>query len=124
MKPIVESDGKQWFQIETQEEADEEGRLAEHAVGMYFSADAKRGTASRYYTLRSGDSPLVTVRIPDPGQEGVNPWLLTSIAVAPRNADPYPDNAAAIEALSEAIGVALPPECYPYARRAPVVPGL
>jgi hypothetical protein len=123
------SEGLTWFEIETQEDANAETRLAHSAVYLFFKADAEqRPSSGRYYSLREWmngeERALATVRIPakeelrhPAARNSMSPLLVRDlgiVVVGDRNADPYERHGAAISALSAFLGIALPPECYPH----------
>lgn len=121
MKAIITAAGLTWAELETEGDAREESDLARHAVFLYFMNDRKRenegGAGARYFSLREGGRSLVTVRIPN-NQENRKPGGHDGmIVVGPQNLDPFPDRHLEILALSEALDIDLPADCYPYSSR-------
>lgn len=132
-------DGKTWFRLEDEMEADLESSMMGHAVAKHFRRNQER--AQRTYqpasaisfeqniglkahllremalflTLRNMDGePLVTAMLPPGGQEAP---AFRCIIVGPRNADPYTGHTAAIEALGAHFGLTLDRRaCFPYGR--------
>lgn len=128
-----------WFAIETQAEADAESALMTHAVARFFAqaheiatrsyrpADPHgierdiglkahiRRTMPLFLTLRDdAGAGLATAML---APEGDPPESVRRIIVGPDNADPYPNHADAIEALSRHLGYPLErADCYPYGR--------
>lgn len=138
MKFICDApDGKTWFRIETEAEADRESALMEHAVEKHFRRERENAArtfkpASSVYieqnigldahvqremplflTLRDGDgNGLVTAMLPPQGHDDPT---FRKIIVGPRNSDPYSDHGDAIRALATHFGLALEREdCFPY----------
>ena len=140
MRYVCEApEGRTWLRLESDEEAAEESRLMQHAVGKHFSnawAKAKANfvpASSRYIeqeiglkahiqrhmplflTLRdTAGEALVTAMLPPRGEPdpGFRP-----IIVGPGNGDPYPEHADAIRALAEHFGLELDRRrCFPYQR--------
>jgi hypothetical protein len=127
-----------WFRIETEAEAIQESELMQHAVEKHFRhayemasdsyrpgalpfveqdigrAGHIRRTMPMFCTLRDADGvALVTAMIPPEGSVGV----LQPVVVGQRNADPYPEHGAAIQALGRHLGRTLErAQCYPYRR--------
>ena len=131
--------GKTWFRLETEPEAEAESSHMRHAVDKYFRRaeaaaretyrapagaptfeqaiglkDHIARTTPLFLTLRADDGePLATAMLP-PG--GRNQAGFRTIIVGPANADPYPEHADAIDALSAHFGLELArEECFPYA---------
>jgi hypothetical protein len=130
-------DGKTWFRLETEGEAEQESQLMNHAVERYFrrewekAAQSYRPASTRlierdiglkahiaremalFLTLRDGEGGgLATAMLP-PG--GADDAQFRIIIVGPGNADPYPKEGEAIEALGRHYGLSLPRErCFPY----------
>lgn len=130
-------DGKTWFRLKTQDEAEQESEGLKHAVGKHFRRE--RETASKsfkpassvsfesnigleahiqnemplFLTLRDGEGKgLVTAMLP-PG--GRNTSTSKIMIVGPENSDPYPDHEAAIKALGTHFDLSLDREtCFPY----------
>ncbi|HVV34174.1 MAG TPA: hypothetical protein VHC73_13180 [Vitreimonas sp.] len=131
--------GRTWFRLETEAEADAEAALMRHAVDKHFrrfegaareSYRAPQGAARfeqdiglrdhiaksmpLFLTLRADDGEgLATAMLPP---EGRNQAHFRIVIVGPENADPYPTQGDAIDALATHFGIELPREaCYPYA---------
>jgi hypothetical protein len=130
-------DGKTWFRLETEGEAEQESQLMSHAVARYFRREWEKAAASYqpsssrsierdiglkahiaremalFLTLRdSGGAGLATAMLP-PG--GADDLAFRIIIVGPANADPYPAEGEAIEALGRHYGLSLTRErCFPY----------
>ena len=131
-------DGKVWFRIETEAEAEAEAALMEHAVDKHFrrhesaAREAYRApkgaarfeeaiglkayiarTMPIFLTLRGGDGAgLATAMLPPGGREHAQ---IRPVIVGPRNGDPYPGQGAAIDSLARHFNIALPRErCFPY----------
>ena len=140
MKYICDTpDGKTWFRIETEGEAERESMLMDHAVAKYFRQEW--GTAARSYsptstiyfeqniglqahierempiflTLRNAEGGgLATAMLP-PGSRSHPGFRI--IIVGKGNGDPYPEHEAAIQALGAHFGLILDrAHCYPYRR--------
>ena len=132
-------DRKSWFRIETEVEAEQESTLMGHAVAKHFR-QARERAAARYkppssvgferdigreahiqrttplfLTLRDQDGKAhVTAMLPPGGKDDRE---FRIIIVGPANADPYPAQQAAIDALGVHFGLALDrARCFPYAR--------
>jgi hypothetical protein len=133
-------DGKVWFRIETELEAQRESELMEHAVEKYFRREREKAVQSwqppaaasyierdiglddhiqrrmpLFLTLRDAEgNGLATAMLP-PGGRGTAVFHI--IIVGRANSDPYPAEGEAIEALGEKFGLTLDRgSCYPYAR--------
>jgi hypothetical protein len=132
--------GKTWFRIETEGEATLESEAMNHAVEKYFRGEHDKARASYrpssanyieqnigldahiqremplFLTLRDSEgTPLATAMLPPGGQDTESFRL---IIVAASNADPYPEQEAAILALGQHFGIALDRDrCFPYQRR-------
>lgn len=132
-------DGKTWFRLEDEMEADMESELMGHAVAKHFLRN--REMAARSYqptsmvsfeqniglkahlmkrmalflTLRDGEgNGLVTAMLPPDGKPDPR---FQCIVVGPGNADPYDEHGPAIEALAKHFGMSLDrQDCYPYRR--------
>ena len=131
-------DGKTWFGLETEAEAEAESDLMRHAVAKFYKRARAEAIASyapppsappierdiglnahivrsmpRFVTLRDGDGGgLATAMLP-PAADGP----FRAIIVGPDNDDPYEAHADAIAALGRHVGLSLDPEaCYPYRR--------
>jgi len=130
-------EGKTWFRLESEAEAEAESSQMRHAVEKYFRREQERAAQSfrpkstvffeqeiglrdhvqrempLFLTLRDGDGvPLATAMVPPGGREDRS---FRSIIVGPANADPYPLHGSAIRVLAEHFGIALDrARCYPY----------
>jgi hypothetical protein len=130
---------KSWFRIETAAEAVLESLEMQHAVEKFFLAEQEKATRRyrspqtgfieqeiglkahlqqsmpMFLTLRDEEGrPLATAMLPPNGRDSVT---FRPIIVGPRNADPYPEQGAAIEALGRHFLLALDrSRCFPYAR--------
>lgn len=140
MKYVCDApDGKTWFRIETEAEAEQESSLMQHAVEKYFRREKEKAVqtfkpASAKYieqnigleahlqremplflTLRDGEGKgLATAMLPPGGRD--EPGFQV-IIVGPGNSDPYVDQAGAIEALGGHFGLVLErSSCFPYRR--------
>lgn len=138
MKYICDApDGKTWFRLETQDEAEQESEKLKHAVGKHFRREREKAEKSfkspskvsfesnigleahiqrempLFLTLRDGEGKaLVTAMLP-PG--GRNTSTSKIMIVGPANADPWPDHKAAIGALAKHFDLTLDREtCFPY----------
>jgi len=131
--------GKTWFRIETEAEAEQESTLMRHAVEKYFHREKERAlesyapTSSVYIerdigldahlqremaiflTLRDAEgNGLATAMLPPGGQDVPG---FQKIIVGVENADPYPEHDDAIKALGEHYGLTLDrTSCFPYRR--------
>jgi hypothetical protein len=136
MKFVCSSVDKTWFSMESEHEAAQESVLMDHAVEKYFCAAHARAKASYapgpgierdiglkahiernmplFLTLRDGEgNGLATAMLP-PGSAPDSSF--PCIVVGPKNTDPYPQHADAIEALAQKFQISLPRQrCYPYA---------
>ncbi len=130
--------GRTWFRIETDAEAESETALMRHAVEKYFRRERERARQSYvpgpglerdiglkghlqrmsplFLTLRADDGTgLTTAMLPPNGKPDGNFQI---IIVGPENADPYAGHADAIKLLGRHYGLNLPRDrCYPYAQR-------
>ncbi len=132
-------DGKTWFRLESELEAARESEAMAHAVEKHFRrawddaaaryapgdlpfierdiglASHIRRTMPLFLTLRDEDGvPLATAMVRPARQQDPS---FRPIVVGRANADPYPEHAAAIEALGAHLGVTLDRAiCYPYRR--------
>lgn len=132
-------EGKTWFRIETENEADLESEAMKHAVGKYFRREREKSlqtyqptsqsfierdiglkahvarTMPIFATLRDREgNPLATAMLPPGGREDPT---FRMIIVGTANADPYPSEADAIAALGTHFGLTLDRErCFPYGR--------
>ncbi len=130
-------DGKTWFRLETEAEAEAESGMMRHAVEKYYRREREKAAQSfqpkstvffeqeiglkehiqrempLFLTLRDDEGTgLATAMIPNgrPDDRGFRP-----IVVGPGNADPYPAHGDAIRALADHFGIALDRgRCYPY----------
>jgi hypothetical protein len=128
-----------WFRIETEGEAQTESEAMKHAVEKYFRREREKAVQSftptaqafierdiglaahvartmpLFLTLRDGEgNPLATTMLPPEGKEEAS---FRIIIVGPANADPYPAQGEAIEALGKHFGLTLTRErCFPYQR--------
>ena len=131
--------GRVWFRIETEGEAAQESRLTSHAVEKYFRREGEKAIQSwrparpdaierdigleahiqrempLFLTLRDKEgNALTTAMLPPGGKDG---GAFQIIIVAAANADPYPQQDAAIAALGAHFGLTLDRDrCFPYAR--------
>lgn len=132
-------DGKTWFRIETEVEADQESTLMDHAVAKHFRREQDKATASykptstiyieqniglkahikrampMFLTLRDNNGEgLATAMLPPGGHEDPS---FRIIVVGKANGDPYPAHEDAIKALGAHFGLTLDREsCFPYRR--------
>lgn len=132
-------EGKTWFRIETEAEANTESESMKHAVEKFFRREKDKALASYkptsnafierdiglkahleratplFLTLRDREgNPLATAMLPPGGREDAS---FRMIIVGPSNADPYPAHGDAIAALGKHFGLALGREhCFPYGR--------
>ena len=140
MKYVCDApDGKTWFRLETEAEAAAESLTMNHAVEKYFRQEEAKANASftpasprfieqeigrkahiqrsmpLFLTLRDNDGkPLATAMLPPGGREDDS---FRIIIVGAGNADPYPEQDAAITALATHVGLELDrTRCYPYRR--------
>ena len=140
MKYVCDAPGERtWFRIETEAEAVRESELMSHAVEKFFRRERDKAAQSYqpgsavfierdiglnahiqramplFLTLRNDDGDALATAMLPPG--GVPDDEFTCIIVGPKNADPYPDHADAIDALAAHFGLTLDREhCYPYRR--------
>lgn len=132
--------GRTWFRIETEAEAEAESRAMRHAVEKYFAREQARARESYkptssvaferdiglkahiarsmplFLTLRADDGEgLATAMLPPEGRNQAN---FRTIIVGPENGDPYAGHEDAIEKLAAHFGLDLPrAACFPYATR-------
>lgn len=131
-------EGKTWFRIETEAEADHESELMRHAVAKFFRRERERAhaawrppagaavierdiglkafvtrTMAMFLTLRDGEGAgLATAMLP-PESGDVD---FRVIIVGPANSDPYDLHGDAIAALEDHLDIDLArSDCYPYA---------
>ena len=131
--------GKTWFRIETEAEAQDESNAMNHAVEKYFRREREKTLATYqptstsfierdiglkahiaksmplFLTLRDREgTPLATGMLPPEGKEDDT---FKIILVGPSNGDPYPTEGEAIEALGKHFGLTLDrARCFPYGR--------
>src|SRR6266566_8764786 len=131
--------GKTWFRIETDAEATAEAEVMRHKVAKYFCQEKDKATGSfqpssrtlfeqeiglaahiqrempLFLTLRDSEgNALVTAMLPPGGKDRGG---FRIIIVAASNADPYPQQDAAIAALGAHFGLTLDRDrCFPYGR--------
>lgn len=134
-------DGKTWFRIETESEAQGESDAMNHAVEKYFRREHEKAlqayqpattsfierdiglkahvakTTPLFLTLRDREgTPLATAMLPP---EGKDDDAFKIIIVGPANSDPYPKEGEAIVALGKHLGLTLDrARCFPYGRSA------
>jgi hypothetical protein len=130
-------EGKTWFRIETEAEANQESELMGHAVAKHFLREMKTasenfkptssvsfeeniGRAAHiqrempfFLTLRNSDGAgLVTAMLPPGGRASA---AVKMMVVGPGNRDPYLEHEAAIQALGLHFGLTLDrATCFPY----------
>ena len=136
MKFVCSSGDKTWFSMESEHEAAQESKLMEHAVEKYYCTAYARAQSSYvpgagierdiglkahiarsmplFLTLRDGEgNGLATAMLPPSSAPDTS---FSCIVVGPKNSDPYPQHAEAIEALAHKFKISLPRlRCYPYA---------
>src|SRR5712671_1196781 len=129
-------DGKTWFRLDAEAEAVAESDLMKHAVEKYFRREEEKALAAwapattsfierdigkkahvtrampLFLTLRDREgSPLATGMLPP---EGKDDDTFRIIIVGAANADPYPAQGEAIEALGKHFGLSLDrARCFP-----------
>lgn len=140
MRYVCDAPGdKTWFRLMTEAEAIIESEQMGHAVEKHFRREAEKAAASykptsphfieqdigkqdhmdrtmpQFLTLRDMDgTALATAMLPPSSAPEPN---FRIIIVGPKNADPYPNNDAAIAALGRHFKLALDRErCFPYRR--------
>lgn len=130
-------DGKTWFRLETEIEAEQESEVMGHAVAKHFGRAMKAAlesfkpassvsfegnigqeahlqkTMPLFVTLRNQDGEaLVTAMLPPQGGSNT---AVKPMVVGPKNGDPYPEHGEAIVALGDHFGLTLSREtCFPY----------
>ncbi len=130
-------DGKTWFRIETEIEAEAESSAMKHAVEKYFRREREKAlqtyqptssafierdiglkshvarTMPVFATLRDREGgPLATAMLPPGGRDAPS---FRTIIVGPANSDPYAGEADAIAALGKHFGLSLDRQrCFPY----------
>jgi hypothetical protein len=140
MKYVCDApDGKTWFRIETEGEAAHESRLMSHTVEKYFRREREKTVHAwrsgrpdalerdigleahvqrempLFLTLRDSEGNALTTAMLPPGGRDSGGFRI--IIVAASNADPYPQQHAAIAALGAHFGLALDRDrCFPYGR--------
>lgn len=110
-------DGFRWVALDDDAQAKVAERLSNTAVRMYLRMDAERGKLGpgrRYYALTESGGEPATMPVVLVAGDGPHGSPSGSLVTGYRNLDPYPEHTARIAALSDRIGVPLPPECYPY----------
>jgi|SRR5579883_446342 hypothetical protein len=138
MKYVCDApDGKTWFRLETEAEAEEESRQMRHAVEKFFCREKEKAAQTYqppsktffeqeiglkahiqremplFLTLRDQDgNALVTAMLPPGGREDAS---FRPIIVGPGNSDPYAVEGEAIAALAKHFGLTLDRlRCFPY----------
>lgn len=132
-------DGKTWFRLEDEMEAELESELMAHAVAKHYRRNREAAertykptstvsfeqniglkphltkTMALFLTLRNRDGEaLATAMLPPGGQESAR---FQCIIVGKGNSDPYTEHGAAIEALADHFGLTLNrSDCFPYRR--------
>jgi hypothetical protein len=132
-------EGKTWFRIETEAEAQAESDAMKHAVEKYFRREKEKAVQSYqpssqtfierdiglgahlaramplFLTLRDREgNPLATAMLPPEGKDDA---AFRIIIVGAANADPYPSQGEAIEMLGKHFSLTLDrARCFPYAR--------
>ncbi|MDP6705904.1 MAG: hypothetical protein QF893_06140 [Alphaproteobacteria bacterium] len=132
-------DGKTWFRLESEVEAEQESALLHHAVEKFFRREKEKAMGTYkptstvfieqnigieahlqsemplFLTLRDNQGRgLATAMLPPGGQEEP---AFRIIIVGDGNSDPYPEHGHAIEALGTHFGLTLDREsCFPYRR--------
>lgn len=132
-------EGKTWFRIETEAEAQSESDAMNHAVEKYFRREREKALQSYqptsasfierdiglkahiakamplFLTLRDREgTALATAMLP---AEGKDDTAFKMIIVGPSNGDPYPKEGDAIAALGTHFGLTLDRgRCFPYGR--------
>ena len=140
MKYICDaSDGKTWFRIETEVEAEQESNLMHHTMEKYFRLEIEEAAHSFkptstvfiernigfdahiqremaiFLTLRDAEgNGLATAMLPPGGRDDSNFQI---IIVGSENSDPYSEHEEAIRALGVHFGLSLNRErCFAYRR--------
>ena len=132
-------DGKTWFRIETEVEAEQESALMDHGVEKYFRRAMQEAISSYepattvfveqniglephvqrvmplFLTLRDAEGGgLATAMLPPDGKDAAG---IKKIIVGPENGDPYPQHKGAIRVLGNHFGLTLDrADCFPYSR--------
>lgn len=140
MKFICDApNGRAWFRIETELEAQQESELLQHAVEKYFRREREKAVQSYqpspaasyierdiglndhiqrqmplFLTLRDAEgNGLATAMLPPGGTPTAG---FRIIIVGRANSDPYPSEGEAIGALAKQFGLTLDRgSCFPYA---------
>ena len=138
MKYVCDApNGKTWFRLETEAEAEAESLSMRHAVEKFFRREQEKAAQTYqppsrtffeqeiglkahiqremplFLTLRDEDgNALVTAMLPPGGREDAS---FRPIIVGPGNSDPYAAEAEAIAALAKHFGLGLDRlRCFPY----------
>ncbi len=114
-------DGYRWVGLDDEAQASVAERLSMTAVRLYHRMDAQKGLLGperRYYGLTESEGDPASMPVVLVAGHGMQGSPFGSLVTGFRNGDPYPEHARRIAALSERIGVPLPPDCYPYSRPA------
>lgn len=115
---LVTDHGDRWIEIDSPEAADYAGLLTQTAVGHFYKQEARlEGGAHprRWFVLSGPDESgkvigKVSLCVLPEGVETAAPEFVSDChTTGYQNRPPYPDFADEIEALSEAIGIELPP---------------
>jgi len=140
MKYVCDApDGKTWFRLETEAEAERESGLMQHAVEKYFRREREKAVRTfkpasakfieqniglgahlqrempLFLTLRDRDGNGLATAMLAPG--GRDDPGFQKIIVGKANSDPYPEHEAAIQALGSHFGLVLErAACFPYRR--------
>jgi hypothetical protein len=130
-------DGKTWFRLESEEEAEQESALMDHAVAKHYRRAQEKAAQSYrplssvsferdiglkahlqremplFLTLRNGEGEgLVTAMLPPGAHDSA---VFRTIVVGRSNRDPYDDHDDAIRALGRHFAIELDRRtCYPY----------
>ena len=138
MKYVCDApNGKTWFRLETEAEAEAESLSMRHAVEKFFRREKEKAAQSYqppsrtffeqeiglkahiqremplFLTLRDEDGKaLVTAMLPPGGREDAS---FRPIIVGPGNSDPYATEGEGIAALAKHFGLGLDRlRCFPY----------
>jgi hypothetical protein len=130
-------EGRTWFRIESEAEAQTESELMRHAVEKYFRREREAALKSYsppqplsierdiglkahiahampiFLTLRDREgNPVATAMLPPGGKDDA---MFRIIIVGPANGDPYPSHGGSIELLGKHFGLVLDRgRCFPY----------
>lgn len=111
------ADGR-WAEILTQEDANQASYLTRTAIQAFYSTEEKRegGHPRRWFVfIDDGFAPVgkVCLAVTPDGVELSDHTLIPfgTHTTGNFNTNPYPDYARQIEALSQAIGIEIPPNC-------------